>query len=173
MQEFDWRRVRQLIDQPPLADVCSEPRFVGDQYYQVGQAAYAFVSNQWDPEFVRTNDLVLALFWAPTLTAFRRLTSRNPSVVDEDGGEIFAPPPALLLAEDCVSYVDITAEVSRQSHLRFNEVELFDFSWRGTGCCLNVERLSFYFRSPCPVPIGETPFGIRLATTDDRWKSLG
>jgi hypothetical protein len=116
---------------------------------------------------------VLNFYWAPTPAIFRRLISRKKSAVAEDDGTTRTLPEALKLAPDCDSFGTINRFLAANLVFRSALVETFDDDWKSSGCSLSVERLTFYFRSPPPVPSVERPYAMKLSTSDERWRKIG
>ena len=171
---LNWAQFAKALARPKVSEVCEDPEHLFDSYYRIGDAEYVDVSHQWNPEFTEQAVFVLAFFWAPTREIFQRLVTRAVETVSEDHGFTGALPDGLRLSPGCVDFGRITELVAANAHLRSNLVELYDSrTWTRIGCCVSVERITYYFRSSPPVPPGEVPYGAKLVTSDDRWKKCG
>ena len=78
-----------------------------------------------------------------------------------------------MLEPECNSFGALTNFLTADSALRSQLLDQFDNNWKPSGCSLSVERLTYYFRSPAPVPFEEKPYGVKLSTSDERWQKLG
>jgi len=160
---------------PKLADFCPDARHLFSDYFQIGPTEYARTSHEWkDGGF--TDTLVIdSVYWAPTLTAFRRLAIRDADILATDDDSTLPLPDALRLAPHCTAYGAIQRFVV-DSDIRSHELDLYDTErrwtadgkgWRSIGSCFSVPRFTYYFRSALPVPAGERPYAAHYDTRDD------
>ena len=164
--KLDWVALRRQQSNPKLSDVCSDAKHVFDSYYQISDSEYCFASYQWNSTFTEEAVFILAFFWAPTPTIFRRMVSRDPEVIAADDGTTRILPDGLRLSSGCDTFRAITEFCARKSNVHFRLIDLYDNKMERSGCCLSVWRLHYYFRSPSPVPPDELPYGVNLAASD-------